>query len=176
MTARADDDRLIPVAQRRAAPHGSRQFFRGARRAATDTCQDRAGGRTMRPAADWASRAKDSGFLPALRVVPRGSRLCRCGLWEANFFFRENRFRAGSRRPNGKRIRPENVCGPTGRSPHRTLGVPACQRRTRITISMKNHDDRRAIKRYLLTCGCSAAVTVGPGQAGDAVTCPRCGA
>jgi len=41
---------------------------------------------------------------------------------------------------------------------------------------MKNHDDRRAIKRYLLTCGCSAAVTVGPGQAGDAVTCPRCGA
>lgn len=43
-------------------------------------------------------------------------------------------------------------------------------------MSMKNHDDRRVFKNYLLTCGCSAAVTVGPGQAGGAVTCPRCGA
>lgn len=43
-------------------------------------------------------------------------------------------------------------------------------------ISMKNHEDQRGAKRYLLTCGCSAAVTVGPGQAGDAVSCPRCGA
>lgn len=41
---------------------------------------------------------------------------------------------------------------------------------------MKNHDDRRGFNRYLLTCGCSAVVTVGPGQAGGAVTCPRCGA
>jgi len=41
---------------------------------------------------------------------------------------------------------------------------------------MKNHDGRRGTKSYLLTCGCSAALTVGPGQAGGAVTCPRCGA
>ncbi|MCE2725862.1 MAG: hypothetical protein LW698_03660 [Planctomycetaceae bacterium] len=41
---------------------------------------------------------------------------------------------------------------------------------------MKNHDDKRGTKSYLLTCGCSAALTVGPGQAGGVVTCPRCGA
>lgn len=41
---------------------------------------------------------------------------------------------------------------------------------------MKNTDDTRGRKRYLLTCGCSATVTVGPGQAGGGVTCPRCGA
>lgn len=41
---------------------------------------------------------------------------------------------------------------------------------------MKNHDERRGSKGYLLTCGCSAEVTVGPGQAGGNVTCPQCGA
>jgi len=41
---------------------------------------------------------------------------------------------------------------------------------------MKNQDHRPATKSYLLTCACSAVLTVGPGQAGGAVTCPRCGA
>lgn len=30
------------------------------------------------------------------------------------------------------------------------------------------------MKTYLLTCGCSAAIVVGPGQAGGEVVCPRC--
>lgn len=41
---------------------------------------------------------------------------------------------------------------------------------------MHNNDHRRGINRSLLTCGCSATLTVGPGQAGSAVICPRCGA
>lgn len=32
------------------------------------------------------------------------------------------------------------------------------------------------MKAYLLTCGCSAVLTVGPGQAGAEVICPRCNA
>ena len=148
--------------QRQAAPRGSRRFFLGARGAAADDCQDRAGGRTMRPEGNWANRAKDSGLLPALRVVPEGSRLCRCDLREANFFLRENRFLTGCRRPNGKRIRPENVCGPAAPSPHRRLREPGRWRRAGIMMSMKNHDDRRVFKNYLLTCGCS-----GPPARGD---------
>lgn len=55
-------------------------------------------------------------------------------------------------------------------------GAPGRGRGVYSTLAMKNHDDRRGLKTYLLTCGCSAAVTVGPGQAGGNVTCPQCGA
>lgn len=43
-------------------------------------------------------------------------------------------------------------------------------------LSMKNRDETRATKTYLLVCGCAATVSVGPGQAGGEVACPRCGA
>jgi hypothetical protein len=41
---------------------------------------------------------------------------------------------------------------------------------------MKPHDATRSTKTYLLTCGCSATVNVGPGQAGGTVSCPNCNA
>jgi hypothetical protein len=41
---------------------------------------------------------------------------------------------------------------------------------------MKPHDATRSTKTYLLTCGCSATVNVGPGQAGGTVICPSCSA
>ena len=39
---------------------------------------------------------------------------------------------------------------------------------------MKPHDATRSPKSYLLACGCAATVTVGPGQAGGVVSCPKC--
>ena len=41
---------------------------------------------------------------------------------------------------------------------------------------MMPHDATRSTKTYLLTCGCSATVNVGPGQAGGTVSCPNCNA
>ena len=43
-------------------------------------------------------------------------------------------------------------------------------------LSMKNREETRVAKTYLLACRCAATVAVGPGQAGGEVACPRCGA
>ena len=40
---------------------------------------------------------------------------------------------------------------------------------------MTNREPRAAVKSYLVSCGCAAAIPVGPGQAGGQVACPRCG-
>ena len=108
------------------------------------------------------------------REAPGDETLCRCQPRKATFFLPTGAFFRSRSPSDGKRIRPVNICRLlVGRHASGRLENPAGNAGK---VAFSGTFMPSTAKTYRIPCGCSAAVVVGPGQAGGKVDCPACGA
>ena len=97
------------------------------------------------------------------RGFPEGSRLWRRVGRGANFFLEKSTGISEIPPKNGKKIRPENLCG------HR------CRRSRGASRFVSARQRSMPMKTFLLPCPCSVDIPVSAGLAGGRVDCPSCG-
>jgi hypothetical protein len=113
--------------------------------------------------ATWGHWGEKSWNHRHWRGFPEGSRLWRRVGREANFFLEKNRRFSANLAENGKKIRPENLCGRRYRRPRRASRLLSVRR------------EPQPMKTFLLPCSCSVDIPVSAGLAGGRVNCPSCG-
>jgi hypothetical protein len=97
------------------------------------------------------------------RGFPEGSRLWRRVGREANFFLEKIERFSANPAENGKKLRPENLCGRRRGRPYAASRLASVRRAT------------QSMKIFLLPCSCSVDIPVSAGLAGGRVSCPSCG-